>query len=266
MSGQKTKSAWREKRILDGNMSSTSTPPSKITENDLEKLKDHVRFLHGIQQTEERRSSGGPAFGHRRCSITPEPKLRLNKTFTVRKECVKKRMGNWQADPKLEISELQRMHDLNLKKRKGYLFKLNKAFHMRWKTIRGLPVVHSHFRTVFMDTGKPPFVVPVHYKPFNVYWDADWAKQEFIFLDAAGEEKKKEEKTQKEEEKKRAAAEQERRRLSEIPFRQSSSGGSQTAPGDTSAAAAGSGRESSVSGKVSYAEAKLSDGPAPKVS
>ena len=65
---------------------------------------------------------------------------------------------------------------------------------MRWKNIRGLPVVHSHFRHAFLDTGKPPFVVPVHYKPFNVYWDADYAKQEFIFLDAAAEDKKKDKK------------------------------------------------------------------------
>lgn len=126
-------------------------------------------------------------------------KPRTNKTYLFRRQCVQKRIQSQRQSNTEDTREAQRIRDVNLQPKNSDYFRLNKAFHMRWKKIRSLPVVHSHFRDTYLDTGKPPFVVPVHYKPFNVYWDADYAKQEFIFLDAAAaeEEKRKDAKKKK---------------------------------------------------------------------
>ncbi|XKL64885.1 hypothetical protein PGB90_004971 [Kerria lacca] len=158
-----------------------------ISDDDMNRLRDHVRLLHGLEVQQKVKRS-------RRYSSESAITPRANKTYVVRKQCTKKRIKIFDRYENEidELDEIKKIHKFNLIKKRGDFFKLNKAFHMRWKKIRKLPVIHSYFRDTFLDTGKPPFVVPVHYKPFNVYWDADWAKQEFIFLDASSEEKKKE--------------------------------------------------------------------------
>lgn len=209
----------------------TQTP--KISDSDLERLQDHVRLLHGLKKRADaprhktvtsrrhklvalfpkateptttmspRRAAVAAAAGvNLGTDATPRTKdtelaalrPRLNKTYLFRRQCVQKRINSQRESDGSDLREAQRIHDHNLQPIRHDYFQLNKAFHMRWKNIRGLPVVHSHFRKTYLDTGKPPFVVPVHYKPFNVYWDADYAKQEFIFLDAVSDEKKKDEK------------------------------------------------------------------------
>lgn len=163
----------------------------KLQEKDLKILKDQIRLIHGLEIPKKQQlravCSKRRAVRHSSNIVT-----KVNKTSISRQQCTKKRMKNLSADESAEINELERMHRLNLIKKKKILFKLNEAFRLRWKNIRGKPVIHSFFRQTFLDTGKPPFVVPVHYKPFNVYWDADWAREEFIFLGNDDEHKESE--------------------------------------------------------------------------
>lgn len=163
----------------------------KLQEKDLKILKDQIRLIHGLEipEKQQQRAVCSKRRAGRHISNTV---TKVNKTSIIRQQCTKKRMKNLNARESAEINELERMHRLNLIKKKKILFKLNEAFRLRWKNIRGKPVIHSYFRETFLDTGKPPFVVPVHYKPFNVYWDADWAREEFIFLGNDDERKESE--------------------------------------------------------------------------
>lgn len=158
---------------------------NEIPNKDIETLKNHIRIVNGLELPRRERL--------RKPRNLKESKPKSNFTHRIRSECIKKRKRNTLKIELAEKDEKRKIQATNLVRRKSLQFNLNRAFHMRWKVVRKLPVIPAYYRKVFEDTGKLPFVVPTFYKPFNVYWDADWSKHEFIFLDDAGEERKRSE-------------------------------------------------------------------------
>lgn len=158
----------------------SSKPKTNLSDKDLEVLRNHVRLVKGLDVPQKKEKK----------IIVKESQPKLNSAQTVRRQCIKKRrqfMHNVTFEERKERIKVKNRNRFN--RRKSIQFSLNKAFHMRWKKVRRLPVLSSHDREVFNNTGKLPFFVPAFYKPFHPHVP-DWSNQEFIFLDE-NEEKKK---------------------------------------------------------------------------
>lgn len=182
---------------IDGNTNAPATRAvqneilehlKKISDNDVEKLKEHVRILKGLTLTKEKTKKNldflGPPVVTPRSNTAADLRTKIQHRWlelnlkslmkkysltekdvdeklyrTLRKEALTRSCSEYSDEKEIESSEDLKKLSILMKHHEESTYRTNRNYDFRLRTIKGMPIITEHFKAWYEDYQKSPFVL-----------------------------------------------------------------------------------------------------------
>lgn len=178
----------RGSRVTESPVRYASTATSRVTEKDMERLREFVRMDRGLPLTRDEK--------RKPVQFRKEPRVRpkMNRATAIRTQHIRKCSLTWSSRSSFDLDASMSTRQQEMMKRLKKLvtrfrlsgdrplYKYNKGFEMRYLSNKGNPLMPSSFRDSYEAYNKPLFTMPRKLSLPRRYLWPEYKKNQISYL------------------------------------------------------------------------------------